>query len=64
MHDVITHRVTLMVLQAGALQVSTNDDAVRQQADELRRSGLMDLRMPGARDAELWPAEVADGPTG
>jgi len=47
MHDVITHRVTLMVLQAGALQVSTNDDAVRQQADELRRSGqraLSELR--------------------
>jgi len=39
MHDVITHRVSLMVLQAGALQVSTDDDAVRQQADELRRSG-------------------------
>jgi len=39
MHDVITHRVSLMVLQAGALQVSTSDDAVRQQADELRRSG-------------------------
>jgi signal transduction histidine kinase len=39
MHDVITHRVSLMVLQAGALQVSTSDDAVRQQADELRQSG-------------------------
>jgi len=39
MHDVITHQVSLMVLQAGALQVSTNDDAVRRQADELRRSG-------------------------
>jgi signal transduction histidine kinase len=39
MHDVITHQVSLMVLQAGALQVSTSDDAVRQQADELRRSG-------------------------
>jgi signal transduction histidine kinase len=43
MHDVITHRVTLMVLQAGALQVSTSDDAVRQQADELRRSGQQAL---------------------
>jgi signal transduction histidine kinase len=39
MHDVITHQVSLMVLQAGALQVSTSDDAVRRQADELRRSG-------------------------
>jgi signal transduction histidine kinase len=47
MHDVITHRVSLMVLQAGALQVSTSDDIVRQQADELRRSGrraLSELR--------------------
>jgi signal transduction histidine kinase len=43
MHDVITHRVSLMVLQAGALQVSTNDDAVREQADELRRSGQQAL---------------------
>jgi signal transduction histidine kinase len=43
MHDVITHRVSLMVLQAGALQVSTSDDIVRQQADELRRSGQQAL---------------------
>jgi signal transduction histidine kinase len=43
MHDVITHRVSLMVLQAGALQVGTSDDAVRQQADELRRSGQQAL---------------------
>jgi signal transduction histidine kinase len=47
MHDVVTHRVSLMVLQAGALQVSTTDEAVRQQADDLRRSGrqaLVELR--------------------
>jgi signal transduction histidine kinase len=43
MHDVITHRVSLMVLQAGALQVSTTDEAVRRQADELRRSGRQAL---------------------
>jgi signal transduction histidine kinase len=43
MHDVITHRVSLMVLQAGALQVSTNDDTVRKQAEELRRSGQQAL---------------------
>jgi signal transduction histidine kinase len=43
MHDVVTHRVSLMVLQAGALQVSTTDEAVRQQADELRRSGRQAL---------------------
>jgi signal transduction histidine kinase len=44
MHDVITHRVSLMVLQAGALQVSTTDDTVRRHADELRRSGRQALR--------------------
>jgi signal transduction histidine kinase len=43
MHDVVTHRVSLMVLQAGALQVSATDEAVRQQADELRRSGRQAL---------------------
>jgi signal transduction histidine kinase len=43
MHDMVTHRVSLMVLQAGALQVSTTDEVVRQQADELRRSGRQAL---------------------
>jgi signal transduction histidine kinase len=43
MHDVVTHRVSLMVLQAGALQVSSADEAVRRQADELRRSGRQAL---------------------
>ena len=43
MHDVVTHRVSLMVLQAGALQVSATDEAVRRQADELRRSGRQAL---------------------
>lgn len=63
MHDVITHQVSLMVLQAGALQVSTTDDAVRRQADELRRSGqraLGELRelLSVIRDGE--PAEPRD----
>ncbi|WP_433802377.1 sensor histidine kinase [Actinomycetospora sp. CA-084318] len=47
MHDVVTHRVNLMVLQAGALQATTTDPAVGQAADELRRSGraaLAELR--------------------
>ncbi|MDL5159986.1 sensor histidine kinase [Actinomycetospora termitidis] len=47
MHDVVTHRVNLMVLQAGALQATTTDPAVGQAAEELRTSGraaLAELR--------------------
>src|SRR5262249_23084042 len=49
MHDVVTHRVSLMVLQAGALSVTATGDATRQAAEELRaqaveaRDGLRDL---------------------
>nr|AFV71339.1 PyrF4 [Streptomyces rugosporus] len=39
MHDVVSNRVTLMVLQAGALKVSSSDDDVRGAAEELRRTG-------------------------
>ena len=47
MHDVVTHRVNLMVLQAGALGATAADDSVRDAADELRRCGrdaLAELR--------------------
>jgi signal transduction histidine kinase len=43
MHDVVTHRVNLMVLQAGALQVSSPDAAVRQASIELRAAGVQAL---------------------
>ncbi|MFI5906722.1 sensor histidine kinase [Dactylosporangium sp. NPDC051541] len=43
MHDVVTHRVSLMVVQAGGLVVSTRDEAVRGAAEELRVTGCQAL---------------------
>ncbi len=43
MHDVVTHRVSLMVLQAGALQITAPDEATRHAADELRAAGVQAL---------------------
>src|SRR6516164_5244013 len=43
MHDVVTHRVSLMVLQAGALSITAPDEATRQAAEELRAAGVQAL---------------------
>jgi signal transduction histidine kinase len=43
MHDVVTHRVSLMVLQAGALGITAADQATRQAAEELRAAGCQAL---------------------
>ncbi|MET9629448.1 histidine kinase [Lentzea sp. NPDC006480] len=43
MHDVVTHRLNLMILQAGALKVSAQDDDVRRSAEELRSAGRQAL---------------------
>ncbi len=43
MHDAVTHRVSLMVLQAGALRVTAADEVTRQAAEELRAAGCQAL---------------------
>jgi signal transduction histidine kinase len=43
MHDVVTHRVSLMVLQAGALGITAAAEATRRAAEELRAAGVQAL---------------------
>ncbi|MGZ3148061.1 sensor histidine kinase [Lentzea chajnantorensis] len=43
MHDVVTHRLKLVVLHAGALRMAARTDAVRRAADDLRTAGLKAL---------------------
>jgi signal transduction histidine kinase len=37
MHDVVSHQVTLIAMQAGALQVAANDDSSKETATTIRR---------------------------
>ncbi|ODT99638.1 MAG: hypothetical protein ABS81_25370 [Pseudonocardia sp. SCN 72-86] len=55
MHDVVTHRITLMVLQAGALEVA-GDERARAAARTLRESGMVAL------DELRGLVRVLDGP--
>ncbi|MBB4905899.1 ATP-binding protein [Actinophytocola algeriensis] len=47
LHDTVTHRVSLMVLHAGALRVTAADDTTRDTAEHVRATGcdaLVELR--------------------
>jgi signal transduction histidine kinase len=43
MHDIVTHRISLMVLQAGALGITATDAETRRAAEELRAAGCQAL---------------------
>ncbi|GGZ32570.1 sensor histidine kinase [Streptomyces poonensis] len=65
MHDVVAHQVSLIAVQAGALQVGTRDAETRQAAATIRRLSVQTLeelrhmvsvlRASGSRPTELTP---------
>lgn len=72
MHDVVTHRLSAMVLHASALGVSSRDPAVLRAAEELRAAGttaldelrdLIGVLREGAGDARPAARDTV-GPTG
>jgi signal transduction histidine kinase len=73
MHDVVTHRVSLMVVQAGGLKVTSHDGAVRAAAEDLRVAGcqalaelrdLVGLLRDGSVGGLVSDALVSDGGRG
>ncbi|MCZ0988094.1 sensor histidine kinase [Streptomyces diastatochromogenes] len=65
MHDVVSHQVSLIAVQAGALQVGSQDPETRQAAATIRRLSVQTLdelrhmvsvlRASGSRPTELAP---------
>lgn len=44
MHDVVSHELSLIVLHAGALRLTSSEDAVQNAAEDIRQSGTHALR--------------------
>ncbi|MGW5687158.1 sensor histidine kinase [Nonomuraea sp. NPDC003754] len=66
MHDVVTHHVSLMVLQAGSLRMAAPSPEVRAAAEELRATGrraLGELREVVGVLHDRQPADLAPPPT-
>lgn len=69
MHDVLSHRLSLLILQAGALSVASPDPMVRSAAEDLRRQGaaaLTELKevFGGLVTGVLLPPPAPAGPGG
>ncbi|GGJ28024.1 sensor histidine kinase [Streptomyces brasiliensis] len=70
MHDVVSHQVSLIAVQAGALQVGSRDTETRQAAATIRRLSVQTLdelrhmvsvlRASGSRPTELTPQPSLD----
>lgn len=62
MHDVVAHRVSLVVLQANLLEQTTTDPAVRAAADGIRDTGRAALdEMRDVLEVLQHPDDDADG---
>ncbi|WP_283137350.1 sensor histidine kinase [Rhizohabitans arisaemae] len=70
MHDIVTHRVTEIVLHADALRVTTHDDEVRTAAERIRQAGtrtlteLRDLMRVVTNEVETTPGGRPDHDNG
>ncbi|RSR97085.1 two-component sensor histidine kinase [Streptomyces sp. WAC04189] len=60
MHDVVAHRVSLMVLRAGALEISTTDERAAQEAELIRTTGREALAQLRSVLGVLTEGETAD----
>lgn len=61
MHDVVSHQVTLIAMQAGALQVATEDDAAKDTATTIRALSTRTLEELRNLVGVLRSGDAADG---